>query len=71
MQFAEFHNALRIMHSIDLHEIHDAGIEMNAADWSAFQVSPARWLIRASDNDAEKLWTIIERRQPRRSPCPA
>lgn len=62
-----FHNALRIMRSIDMRELVAAGaIEPHdATEWSAFSKNPYDWLIRASDRRAEALWSIIEARQPR------
>jgi len=67
MTFAEFHNALRILMSIDRHELEAAGV-IKARDhnaWGEFRRDPFRWLIRADDTDAPKIWAIIERRQGR------
>ncbi len=65
MQFAEFHNALRILLNIDRCELEVAGIikpgDHNA--WGAFHRDPFRWFIRADDSQAPKLWALIERRQ--------
>lgn len=67
MTFAEFHNALRILTSIDKHELVEAGIidnsETGHSRWMAFRDHPFRWFILASDTKASKLWAIIERRQ--------
>lgn len=69
MTFAEFHNSLRILTSIDKHELIEAGVldhsEPDHSVWIAFRDDPFRWLIRADDETAAKLWTIIERRQRR------
>jgi hypothetical protein len=65
MQFAEFHNALRILISIDMHELVEVGV-IKPGDhfaWGAFRDDPFRWFIRADDDKAAKLWAIIERRQ--------
>ena len=65
MTFAEFHNALRILLSIDCHELEMAGVikigDVNA--WGEFRRDPFRWLIRADDKAAPKLWAIVQRRQ--------
>lgn len=72
MTLAEFHNALRILTSIDRHELEAARViaqgDNNA--WGNFRRDPFRWLIRADDRMAERLWNIIERRQisTRRTP---
>ena len=67
MTFAEFHNALRILTSIDRDELEAAGViktnDHNA--WGTFTRDPFRWFIRADDATAAKLWAIIERRQRR------
>jgi len=69
MTFAEFHNALRVLTSIDKHELVEAGVidssETGHSEWIAFRDDPFRWFIRADDDGAAKLWTIIERRQRR------
>ena len=70
MQFGEFHNGLRIMMSIDQDELVSAGI-IRANDhnaWGEFRRDPFRWFIRASDDQAKKLWTLMQKRMvPRRS----
>jgi hypothetical protein len=60
----EFHNALRILTSIDAHELEAAGVIRHADHnaWGTFRRDPYRWFIRADDATAEKLWKIIERR---------
>jgi aminoglycoside phosphotransferase (APT) family kinase protein len=60
----EFHNALRILHSIDSYELGNAEIDV-AENWTAFIADPCEWFIRASDKNATLLWTIIERRMNR------
>lgn len=60
----DFHNRLRILISIDRHELVAAGVipggDHNA--WGTFHRDPFRWLIRCDDASAEKLWALIERR---------
>ncbi|KAF0102186.1 MAG: hypothetical protein FD144_2621 [Rhodospirillaceae bacterium] len=67
MTFAEFHNCLRILTSIDKHELVEAGVikPEDTAAWLSFTRDPHRWFIRADDATATKLWAIIERRQRR------
>lgn len=64
MNLRDFHNGLRIMISIDRDELENADVlarnDHNA--WAAFQRDPYRWMIRADDETAGKLWSIIERR---------
>ena len=66
MTFEEFHNALRILTSIDCHELEEAGV-IRAGDlaaWGAFRLHPYQWFVRADDAAARALFGIIERRQP-------
>jgi hypothetical protein len=56
---ASFHNALRIMLNLEREEL---GLDVFA--WETFQRDPYRWFIRASDADAERIWVLIEARQP-------
>ncbi len=67
--FDQFHNALRILTSLDKHELIEAGVidhsESDHSKWIAFRDDPFRWFIRADDESATKLWGLIERRQRR------
>jgi len=67
MTLREFHNALRVLRSIDRHELVDFGVLAadDDAKWAAFQADPYRWFIRADDATAQSLWTIIVRRTSR------
>jgi hypothetical protein len=59
----DFHNRLRIMLSIDAYELHEAGVKMSGREWwDDFRHDPFRWFIRASEEDAAKVWAIMERR---------
>lgn len=64
MRMADFHNMLRILVSLDLHDLVAGGVigrdDLNA--WNSFRTDPFRWFIRADDETARKLWTLIERR---------
>ena len=57
----DFINRLRIIASIDADELEDAGI----FDWKDFQRDPYKWLMRADDEKAAKLWALIEKRSKR------
>jgi len=78
LTFAHFHNALRIMRSIDLDELQAVGIFRGAkqkpdadnpgaaftwAAWCSFRDDPYSYFIRCDDETAQKIWQIIERRQ--------
>lgn len=66
MTFREFHNGLRILLNIDRHELVEAGL-IGAHDnnaWGGFRRNPFIWLVRASDEQAAKLWELMERRMP-------
>jgi hypothetical protein len=55
---------LRILVSLDLPDLTAAGV-MRAGDhnaWGTFRRDPFRWFIRADDETACKVWTLIERR---------
>lgn len=59
----QFANRLRILRSIDLHELTEVGFPETR--WNAFVVDPYNFLIRADDDTAAKLWAIIEKRMTR------
>lgn len=63
--FAEFHNALRILNSLDLHEINQADVPLSMDAWDAFRKHPFREFIRMPREDAVKIWGAIEARQRR------
>ena len=64
MRMADFHNMLRIMVSLDLPDLTAAGViaRNDLKAWNSFRTDPFRWFIRADDETARKLWTVIERR---------
>lgn len=56
MDMAEFQNGLRILQSIDAHELGDP-------EWyDAFRVDPFRYLMRCADNIADQIWAAMEKR---------
>ena len=73
MGFADFHNTLRILLSIDMDEFSTAlyperdGSPPPIGDplwdeWYAFRDDPFRWFIREPDERAQAIWTLIETR---------
>lgn len=68
MSLALFHNGMRILLNLERHDLIDAGVIQpeDAAAWRRFSDNPHRWFIVASDEQARRLWDVIERRQPER-----
>lgn len=70
MSLQDFANRLRILLSIDLDELQQVGLMFNAkpdnpgawAQWRRFRADPFRYLISCGDDDAAKIWSIVERR---------
>lgn len=66
MNFADFHNGLRVLSSIDFHELAEAGAITDdldgEAEWQQFRANPWRYFIAADDSRAEAIWAIIQRR---------
>lgn len=59
-------NVLRILWSIDQSELEEVGLLVgDSAGWARFREDPPYWLIRADDERAAKVWTVIERRMRR------
>lgn len=60
----DFLNALRVLHSIDMDELENAGVirKGDLEAWTRFREGPANWAIRADDDKAEKLWALVQRR---------
>ena len=63
MTLREFHNALRIMRSIDGHEL--PGLHPRQVE--AFIADPYGFFIRAEDAVAEQIWAAIQKRQTPRA----
>jgi hypothetical protein len=66
MTFEEFHNALRIMRNIDMHELVEAGVfhADNVQGYRAFASDPYRWFIGASDGAAKRVFDLVIAQQP-------
>jgi hypothetical protein len=58
-EFRRFHNALRIMLSIDRHELPP----LSPSEWFDFSRDPYRFYIAASDANKAAIWSLIESRQ--------
>ncbi len=56
----EFRNNLRILRSIDYHEVS----WMSPEKWVSFRDRPYGFCIRCSDADYDRIWAVIEGRQP-------
>lgn len=61
-----FHNALRIMHSLDRTELVRGGVIAadDGSGWHRFRSNPATFMVKADDETAARLWRLIEGRQP-------
>jgi hypothetical protein len=70
LAFARFHNALRILRSIDHAELIEANAypgltgEQIEKEWASFRDHPYRYFIACEDETAQAIWRIIEGRQP-------
>lgn len=64
MEFREFHNGLRILINIDRDELVDAGVldRNDFHGWLKFGADPFRWFVKASDEQAGKLWALMKKR---------
>lgn len=58
MTLAEFHNALRVIRSID----HDEVPFLDEQQWDVFMREPERFFIRADDDTAAKIWAAMKKR---------
>ena len=77
MNEKQFHNALRIIRSIDEHELRIAGVidenwgtpEASSRNQiSSFMLDPYGEVLRMPRDNFTKLWALIESRQPRSKP---
>lgn len=64
MTFDEFHNALRVLRSIDQHET-----GLGDAEYRRFGDDPYGWFIRAPEEQARALWAVVlQRMRPAPNP---
>ena len=64
MEFNQFHNALRILASIDRDELDCAGAidKDDDTEWNEFRIDPFRWFFKVPDNKALKVWKLMKKR---------
>lgn len=57
-----FRSALAAMRFIDRGQLAKAGVEPERLDgmWSVMRANPAAWFLTASDEDAERVWRLIQ-----------
>ena len=64
-----FLNGMKILLNLDFHDLKDRGIMDAAAlkdgQWEKFRADPFRWMMHVEDDRAEKLYALIEARQPK------
>lgn len=66
---SRFHNALRTLWNLDRDVLVAAGV-LDADDdggWKAFRDYPHNQAIRLNDERFERLWALVESRQPKES----
>lgn len=65
--FGPFHNRLRILLSIDRHELAAAGVlaAQDLLGWSQFQHDPFRFFLRLDTRRASALWGLVQSRGTR------
>ncbi|MBN9459022.1 MAG: hypothetical protein J0I54_20510 [Bosea sp.] len=65
--FGAFHNRLRILLSIDRHELVEAGVldTQDLLGWSQFQHDPFRAFLRLDTRRASALWGLVQSRETR------
>ena len=63
MTFDEFHNALRILSSIDQHELAEITLEIwDDAEYVKFRDNPWAYFIKADDETANTIWSALSKR---------
>jgi hypothetical protein len=62
MNLHQFNNANKVLTSIDHHEVPF----LDGPAWQRFSSQPARFLMRADDETAARIWEVVERRSQRR-----
>jgi hypothetical protein len=67
IQRAEFENVVKILRSIDHHELVAAGLSLAGNEWQTFSSNPPMFLIRADDETADKIWSVVVKRSTRRA----
>lgn len=63
MTFDEFHNALRILSSIDQHELAEINPEIwDDAEYTKFRDNPWAYFIKADDETSNTIWSVLSKR---------
>lgn len=63
MTFDDFHNRLRIMSSIDQHELADLDADIwTDSEYAKFRDDPWRYFIKADDEAAVMIWNVVTKR---------
>lgn len=63
MTFDDFHNRLRILSSIDRHELAELDAEIwTAAEYLKFRNNPWSYFIAADDEVAVMIWSVVTKR---------
>lgn len=68
MQFADFHNGIRILINLDLWALQEEGLFKGPTavtdkdGWPRFRDNPWRYLIAASDKEAAMIWAAMQKR---------
>jgi len=60
--FRMFHNALRIMRSLDRDILENAGVLGDHEQWEEFRRDPYAWFLKAPDFEAHLLFRLVENR---------
>jgi hypothetical protein len=70
----EFVNACRILMNLDKHVLEEAGVlkpgQVGGSCWERLNRDPFMFLLKLDDDRLERLWTLIEARQPKRKAQP-
>lgn len=57
-----FQNNVRVFHSIDRHELDEAGYDIGDGDWSMFRANPVQFFILCDEHKADAIWSIVKKR---------
>jgi hypothetical protein len=57
-----FQNKVRVFHSIDRHELNDAGYDIGDVDWSRFKAAPLQFFIICDEDKANAIWSVVKER---------
>lgn len=74
MNARTFVNACRIIMNLDKHVLEAAGVlkpgQVGGSDWDRLNRDPFMFLLKLPEDRLERLWTLIEARQPKRTAGP-